>query len=132
MASHDTIGDFLTIIRNASAAKKATCIAQWSHMRESIARILCDEGFVSSFKLSDQGPGKKAIELTLKYVEGVAALTGLQRHSRPGCRLYCGSLSIPRVLGGLGIAIITTSKGVMKDADARRQKLGGELIAKVW
>lgn len=132
MACHDTIGDYLTIIRNASAAGKAVCSTQWSRMRAEIARILRDEGYIAQFAEKTEKPGQRKIELTLKYVNGVPAITGIDRHSSPGCRLYYDTQSIPRVLGGLGISIITTSKGVMKDNEARRQKVGGELLAKVW
>lgn len=132
MACHDTIGDFLTVIRNASAAGKAVCSTQWSRMRAEIARILKDEGYIAQFEEKTESTGKRTLLLTLKYVDGVPAIRGIERHSSPGCRLYYDCLSIPRVLGGLGVAIVTTSKGVMKDNEARRQKVGGELLAKVW
>ena len=122
----------MTILRNASTASKGTCVAQWSRMRSEIARILKEEGYISAFKEIDVAPAKKQIEVTLKYVDGVPAITGIERHSRPGCRLYYGTQDIPRVLGGLGISILTTSKGLMKDSEARRQQVGGELIARVW
>ena len=110
MATHDSIGDFLTIVRNASTAGKDTCTAQWSKIREGIAAILKDEG----------------------YIGGVSALTGITRVSTPGCRMYYEYRNIPRVLNGMGISILTTSKGVLKDADCRAQKVGGEILCKVW
>jgi len=129
MAVHDTIGDFLTTLRNASNARKETCQVQFSKIRLGIAEILKDEGYVKSVKVVDDG---KKIEVALKYVEDTPAITGLQRHSTPGRRLYYGYKDIPRVLGGLGVAILTTSKGILHDREARRQKLGGEVLCKVW
>ena len=132
MAVHDTIGDFLTTIRNASMAKKDVCTAQISKMRLSIAQILKKEGFISDYSESVDEKGFKQISLHLKYVNNVPAITGIQRHSTPGRRLYYGATEIPRVLGGLGLAVVTTSKGVMRARDARQQGVGGELICKVW
>ena len=132
MAVHDTIGDFLTIIRNASMARNDTCSAQVSKMRLSIAKILKQEGFIFDYseKKDDKGFGR--IYLHLKYVGTTPAITGLERHSSPGKRLYYGSKEIPRVLGGMGVAILTTSKGVMRAKEARQNGVGGELICKVW
>jgi|TARA_B100001093_G_scaffold204210_1_gene196299 small subunit ribosomal protein S8 len=132
MAVHDTIGDFLTIIRNASMAKKDVCTAQISKMRLSIAQILKKEGFISDYSESLDDKGFKQLSLHLKYVNNVPAITGIERHSTPGRRLYYGATEIPRVLGGLGLAVMTTSKGVMRARDAREQGVGGELICKVW
>ncbi|HQU08841.1 MAG: 30S ribosomal protein S8 [Verrucomicrobia bacterium 21-51-4] len=132
MATHDTIGDFLTIIRNAAHAKKATCQVQWSNVREGIARILKSEGYISDYAKGENEAGLPRLEVSLKYVNGLSAITGIQRYSKPGCRRYFHSTEIPRVLGGLGICILTTSKGIIKGSDARQQKVGGELLAKVW
>ena len=132
MAVHDTIGDFLTIIRNASKARKESCTTQGSKMRTAIASILKDEGFINDFSEGEDTRGFKTIILTLKYVEDTPAITGIERHSTPGRRLYYGARDIPRVLGGLGVAILTTSKGVMRARDAREAGVGGELVAKVW
>jgi len=129
MAVHDTIGDFLTTIRNASAAQKETCTVQYSKIRKGIAEILLEDGYIKAVNIVDDG---KKLEIKLKYVSQTPAITGLQRHSTPGRRMYYGSQEIPRVLGGLGIAIMTTSKGILRDRDARKQKLGGELLCKVW
>lgn len=131
MATHDSIGDFLTIIRNASAAGKDSCSAQWSKIREGIASILKDEGYISSFEVSGE-KAEKVIKITLKYMQGVSALTGLTRISTPGCRTYYEYRNIPKVLNGMGISILTTSKGVMKDSECRAKKAGGEIICKVW
>jgi small subunit ribosomal protein S8 len=132
MAVHDTIGDFLTIIRNASAARKESCTTQNSKMRSAIAAILKDEGFINDFSEGEDERGFKTITLTLKFVEDTPAITAIERHSTPGRRLYFGVRDIPRVLGGLGVAILTTSKGVMRARDAREAGVGGELVAKVW
>jgi small subunit ribosomal protein S8 len=132
MAVHDTIGDFLTIIRNGSTARKDVCITQHSKMRASIAAILKQEGYIRDFAEGTDARGFKTIELTLKFVENTPAITGIERHSKPGRRLYFGSKDIPRVLGGLGVAILTTSKGVVRARDARELGVGGELICKVW
>ena len=132
MAVHDTIGDFLTTIRNGSSARKDVCITQHSKMRASIAAILKQEGYIRDFAEGTDARGFKTIELTLKFVENTPAITGIERHSKPGRRLYFGSKDIPRVLGGLGVAIVTTSKGVVRARDARELGVGGELICKVW
>ena len=132
MAVHDTIGDFLTIIRNGSLAKKDSCVTYFSKIREGIASILKDEGYIKDFAVTTDDKGRKFITVYLKYVQDAPALTGLSRVSKPGRRVYCGYRDIPRVLGGLGIAILTTSKGIMRAREARRSKLGGELICNVW
>jgi len=130
MATHDSIGDFLTIVRNASRARKETCKAQWSKIREGIASILKDEGYIAGYEV--KGDVKKEILITMKYIDGVPAITGISRESTPGCRQYFEYRSIPRVLNGMGISILTTSRGVLKDADCRAQKAGGEMLCKVW
>jgi small subunit ribosomal protein S8 len=132
MAVHDTIGDFLTIIRNASMARKGSCTTQHSKMRAAIAAILKDEGYIVDFSESEDEKGFKTIQLRLKYVKDTPAITGIERHSTPGRRLYYGVRDIPRVLGGLGVAILTTSQGVMRARDARENGVGGELVCKVW
>ena len=130
----DTIGDFLTIIRNASVAGKDTCSAPWSKMRESIAKILKNNGFIRSYWNEEDSRGHKSLMIALKHVEGVdaTAITEINRKSKPGRRMYYSYSEIPRVLGGLGVSILSTSKGVISDRDARSQKVGGELICQVW
>ncbi len=130
-ASTDTIGDFLTSIRNASQANKATIVVQWSRLREGVAKTLVDAGYVASARKAER-EGLPVLELTLKYVAGVPAITSIERVSTPGRRIYAGYSSVPKVIGGMGVSILTTSRGVMTDAEARRQKVGGELLAKVW
>lgn len=128
----DPISDFLTRLRNASKAKLAETSSPHSTLRESIAAILKTEGYIADYKNGADAAGHKTLVVTLKYVDGAAAITGLTRVSSPGRRLYFGYTEIPRVLNGLGISIISTSKGLMKDADCRRNKAGGELICNVW
>lgn len=132
MAVHDTIGDFLTIIRNASSARKDICITQHSKMRAAIAAILKQEGYIRDYTEGSDARGFKTLELTLKFVGNTPAITGIERHSKPGRRLYYGVTEIPRVLGGLGVAILTTSKGVVRAREARERGVGGELLCKVW
>lgn len=128
----DPISDFLTRIRNASAAGKDECVSPHSKMKVAIANILKSEGFISDIAEGSDSNGHKTLIVTLKYVDGEPSINGLERVSRPGLRLYSKSTDIPRVLNGLGICILTTPSGLMKDADARRQRLGGELVCKVW
>ena len=128
----DTISDFITIIRNAYRSHLDLCTANYSRMHWSIAKILKDEGFVREVREVQDERGHKAIEITLKYVDEVPALTGIQRHSTPGRRLYYSYDEIPRILGGLGVGILTTSRGVMDDRTARKQKVGGEMVCSVW
>ena len=128
----DPISDFLTRIRNASRAGKAECVAPHSKLKASIAKILLDEGFISSVAEGVDANGHKTLVVALKYVDGEPSINGIERVSKPGLRLYSKSAEIPRVLNGLGVCILTTPKGVMKDRDARRNKLGGELICNVW
>jgi small subunit ribosomal protein S8 len=132
MAVHDTIGDFLTMIRNASQAKKPGFSTQFSNLRLGIVKILKEEGYIAGFKEATDENGHKIILVSLKYVDQTPAITGIERYSKPGRRLYFKSTTIPRVLDNLGISILTTSKGILKDRDARTQKVGGELICKVW
>lgn len=128
----DTIGDFLTIIRNASAVGNHTCVCPSSKLRLEIAQILKGVGYIRSFVEAQNDRGFKELSISLKYVKGQPAIQGIKRVSKPGCRLYYAYTEIPKVLGGLGISILTTSKGLKRDSDARRQKVGGELICQVW
>lgn len=128
----DPISDFLTRLRNASKAGLAHCAIPHSRMKESLAGILKAEGYVRDVALGADAAGHKTIVVAMKYVDGTPVLTGLRRESTPGRRRYSGYSELPRVLNGLGIAVVSTSKGLMKDQDARRQKLGGELVCTVW
>ena len=128
----DPISDFLTRLRNASKAGLAECAMPHSQMKESLANILKAEGFIRNVSTGVDERGHKTVIVTMKYVDSAPVITGLKRSSTPGRRMYSGYSEIPRVLNGLGIAIISTSKGLMKDQDARRNKLGGELVCTVW
>lgn len=131
MAAHDTLGDFLTIIRNGSNASLKSVTTQWSNSREGIARILKESGYIADFAKNDND-GLPVIEVTLKYNGKKPAITEISRVSKPGRRIYAGYSEIPKVIGGMGISILTTSKGILSDAEARRQKVGGEILARVW
>jgi small subunit ribosomal protein S8 len=128
----DPISDFLTRLRNASKAKLEQCVVPHSNLKASIAEILKNEGYVSGTSEAADDRGHKTLIVQMKYVDGSPAITGLNRASTPGRRLYFGYDDIPRVLNGLGISILSTSQGLMKDADCRRNKAGGELICNVW
>ncbi len=128
----DTISDFLTIIRNANRARKDTCTAPYSKMKMRIAEIMKGEGFIRNCAEGKDERGHPSIIITMKYVDEKTAISDIQRWSKPGRRLYYQHDDIPKVLGGLGLGIMTTSKGVIKDRDARREKVGGELICAVW
>ena len=132
MSVHDTIGDFITVIRNAGQAGKENCSYPHSNLREGIAKILKSRGFVEDFKESDSDKGFKTLQIKLKYISGNHAIKGISRVSTPGRRTYCGYREIPSVLGGLGISIISSPKGIIDDRRARQEKLGGELLCSVW
>ena len=128
----DPVADMLTRIRNANNAKHETVDVPASNMKKSIAQILLDEGYIKNFQIVDDGT-QGVIHITLKYNAGKEkVITGLRRVSKPGLRVYVGADELPRVLRGLGIAIISTSKGVMADKEARKAGVGGEVLAYIW
>ena len=128
----DPIADMLTRIRNANSAKHETVDVPVSNMKKSIADILLEEGYIKSYELVDDGK-QGMIHITLKYgANKEKVISGIQRVSKPGLRVYAGREELPRVLKGLGIAIISTSKGVMTDKKARANHVGGEVLAFVW
>ncbi len=127
----DTIADMLTRVRNAHRALLATVEMPHSKMRESIARILLREGYIADCAV-EGAVAKKKLKLKLKYQGRTAVIEGLKRVSTPGLRRYTGATEIPRVLNGMGIAIVSTSKGVMTGREASKQNLGGELLCLVW
>jgi small subunit ribosomal protein S8 len=131
MSMTDPISDFLTRIRNAAKAKHKRVDIPASNVKKAVAQILVDEKFISSFTLLDDGK-QGVLRIQLKYNGGRPVISGLRRASRPGLRVYRSSEVLPRVLGGMGIAIVSTSKGVMTDQEARRQHVGGEVLAYVW
>ena len=128
----DPVADMLTRIRNANNAKHETVDVPASNMKKSIAQILLDEGYIKAFQIVEDGT-QGIIRITLKYNAGKEkVITGLRRVSKPGLRVYVGTDELPRVLRGLGIAIISTSRGIMTDREARKQGVGGEVLAYVW
>lgn len=128
----DTIADLLTRIRNASTAKHDTVEIPASNMKKAIVQILADEGYIKSFTVVEDGK-QGMIKVVLKYGEGkTPVISGLKRVSKPGLRIYSNVEDMPRVMKGLGIAIISTSKGVMTDREARKQNVGGEVLAYIW
>ncbi|MCR5825871.1 MAG: 30S ribosomal protein S8 [Oscillospiraceae bacterium] len=127
----DPIADMLTRIRNANNARHETVDVPASKMKKSIAQILLDEGYIKSFQVEDDGV-QGMIHITLKYNGKDKVITGLRRVSKPGLRVYVGADELPRVLRGLGVAIVSTSKGVMTDRAARASHVGGEVLAFVW
>lgn len=128
----DSIADLLTRIRNATTAKHDTVDIPSSNMKKSITQILVDEGYVRSFTVIEDGK-QGIIRIALKYGENkTPIISGLRRISKPGLRIYAGCDDMPKVMKGLGIAIVSTSKGVMTDRKARRESVGGEVLAFVW
>jgi len=128
----DPIADMLTRLRNASRARKAEFLVPYSKLKSEIARILEKEGYISGFELETPEGGHPQIKIRNKFVNKTCAIAGLKRVSRPGLRRYVGSQDVPRVLGGLGIAILSTSSGVLSGHEARKQNVGGELLAYIW
>ena len=132
MTTSDPIADMLTRIRNAMASRHAKVDVPASKLKTDIAKILKDEGYVANYKLTEDGT-KKSIRIYLKYTPGnVPVISRIERVSRPGCRIYTGGQETPRVLGGLGINTITTSRGVMTGSAARKSGVGGEILCQVW
>ena len=132
MVVNDPIADMLTRIRNAQIAKHDAVVLPASNTKKAIAKILLAEGYVKSVDFVDDGP-QGSIKIVLKYVNGKQpVIAGLKRISKPGLRVYAKSEELPKVLGGLGIAIISTSKGLMTDREARKQMIGGEVLAYIW
>ena len=128
----DTIADMLTRIRNALIAKHDSVEIPASTMKKAIAQILVEEGYVKSFEIIADGE-KKTIKIQLKYgANKQRVIVGIKRISRPGLRVYARKDEMPKVLGGLGIAIVSTSRGVMTDREARKQGVGGEVLAYIW
>ncbi len=127
----DPIADMLTRIRNANQMKHATVSMPASKLKCEILRVLKAEGYISDYAVKEE-ENKKSIEVTLKYVNKNRVIQGIKRISKPGLRVYAKTNELPRVLNGLGVAIISTSSGIMTDREARKQKLGGEVIAFVW
>lgn len=132
MSMTDPISDLLTRIRNAAGAKHAEVRVPASRMKAEVVKILRAEGYITDYSVETDGP-QGSINIQLKYVHrGERAITGLERVSRPGRRVYCGKDEIPKVLNGMGITIVSTSKGVMTGSACRRLGIGGEVLCNVW
>ncbi len=127
MSMSDPIADMLTRIRNAQLAEKLSVAIPSSRVKASIAQVLKDEGYIEDFKVRDEG-GKSTLEIALKYYAGAPVIEKIERVSRPGLRIYKGRDDIPKIMNGLGIAIVSTSKGVMTDRKARATGIGGEVL----
>ena len=127
----DPIADFLTRVRNGVRAQQPEVLVPYSKIKAEIARVLKEEGYISDYSVDTSGAHPR-IKLINKLVDRSSAIAGLRRVSRPGLRRYVGADEIPRVLGGMGVAILFTSRGVVSGREARKQKLGGELLAYVW
>ncbi|MBR1884725.1 MAG: 30S ribosomal protein S8 [Clostridia bacterium] len=127
----DPIADMLTRIRNANTERHQSVDVPYSRVKKAIADILVEEGFVSSLEVIGENT-KKTIRITLKYENKTRVLQGLKRISKPGLRIYANADELPRVLNGLGIAVISTSKGIMTDKKARKENVGGEILAYIW
>ena len=132
MPVNDPVGDMLTRLRNASCARHDKVVLPGSIMKEQVAKVLKDEGFIADYTTHQRKP-QNELTLTLKYgPDREPVITGIKRISKPGLRKFTAARNIPRVLGGMGISILTTSRGVMVDHEARKQKVGGELICTVY
>ena len=132
MSMTDPIADLLTRIRNGLLAQHPTVEIPSSKMKVAIVKILADEGYISKYEVLEEGP-QGTIRVELKYQrEGEKAIAGLERVSRPGRRVYCGKDEIPKVLGGLGITIVSTPRGVLTGAGCRKEGVGGEVLCNVW
>ena len=130
MSMNDPIADMLTRIRNAQVVRKRAVSMQASGVKEGIARVLKDEGYILGYEVKGEG-AKRELEVRLKYLEGEGVIERIERVSRPGLRQYRGKNDLPRVIGGLGVAIVSTSHGIMADATARASGHGGEILAYV-
>ena len=130
MTMTDPISDMLTRIRNGQKARKVSVSMPASKAKEAVAKVLKDEGYITDYETAGDG-AEKSLSVTLKYFEGVPVIEKIQRTSRPGLRIYRGKEDLPKVLGGLGVAIVSTSAGVMSDRQAREKGIGGEVICVV-
>ena len=131
MQISDVIADMLTRIRNANSARHETVDIPASNMKKAIADILLEEGYIKGYQVIEDGK-QGILRITLKYIGKQKVIQGLRRVSKPGLRIYAGCEDMPKVMNGLGIAIVSTSKGIMTDKKARKEKVGGEVLAFVW
>jgi small subunit ribosomal protein S8 len=128
----DPIADMLTRLRNAARARKTEFTVPYSKLKSEIARILEKEGYIAGFELETPEKGRPNLKIRNKFVNKASAIAGLQRVSKPGLRRYVTANEVPRVLGGMGIAVLSTSRGVLTGHEARRQNVGGEILAYIW
>ncbi len=129
---NDTISDMLTRIRNALMVQKSEVVLPYSNFKYSLAKVLQSEGWISKVEVKEEEKNK-SLALALKYDQvGQPIITGIKRVSKPGQRIYSGRTEIPKVLGGIGTTIVSTSKGLMTDKEARKQKVGGEIVCQIW
>ncbi len=131
MSMQDPIADMLTRVRNAGMAGLPTVEIPLSKEKKAIAQVLKEEGYIADAGVSGEGV-KSQVVVTLKYVDGKSVIGGIERVSKPSCRVYCGSADIPRVRNGLGTVILSTHKGIMSGRQARKERLGGEVLCYVW
>jgi small subunit ribosomal protein S8 len=133
MTMTDPIADMLTRIRNANTAMHDTVKMPSSKLKESLATLLQNEGYIAGYEVApaEQGPGQ-VLEITLKYLDRKRTIAGLKRVSKPGLRIYAQADRMPRVLGGMGVAVLSTSQGLMTDSQARKRRVGGEVLCYVW
>ena len=127
----DPIADFLSRLRNASRSHRTDVTVPYAKIKEEIARILRDEGYIAAYEV-DHNTHPGVIKVTMKFVNRTPALTGVKRISKPGLRKYVGAAEVPRVLGGMGISILSSSRGILTGRQAKRENVGGELLAVVW
>jgi small subunit ribosomal protein S8 len=128
----DSIGDMLTRIRNANSALKPEVLVPYSRLKAEIAKVLKREGYIADFYAEKLENGRQVLKIQLKMIGKERTIVGIKRVSRPGLRRYVGSQDVPRVLGGMGISILTTSRGIMTGREAKKANVGGELLAYVW
>ena len=132
MSMSDPIADMLTRIRNAGRVNHPDVTMPSSKLKLAIANVLKEEGYITDYALDDDAAVKKVLRITLKYMDGVSVIEGVERASKPSLRIYTGATEVPRVLGGLGIAILSTPKGVISGKKAKAGNVGGEVICHVW
>lgn len=132
MTMTDPIADMLTRIRNANTAMHDDVSMPSSKIKEALAQVLHREGYIQGFRINENGGPTKTLTIDMKYVDRKRVINGVKRVSTPGLRVYTKAGEIPRVLGGLGVAVVSTSKGLMTDRDARKERVGGEVVCYVW
>jgi len=132
MTMTDPIADMLTRIRNANTAMHDDVSMPSSKIKEALAQVLHREGYIQGFRINENGGPTKTLTIDMKYVDRKRVINGVKRVSTPGLRVYSKAGEIPRVLGGLGVAVVSTSKGLMTDRDARKERVGGEVVCYVW